>query len=136
MHQALTRCVLCECAQDSLAEGMHLIDFEQLKMENVTLREKIEERGDEVARLRRKTHATVQASERAWRPRSSCSARIGPVPVGCREAAILIGGSFMHTVPAPCPTGCGTCSARMRRWSARSRLVHTRLLQKAAAATW
>ncbi len=40
---------------------MHLIDFEQLKMENVTLREKIEERGDEVARLRRKTNATVQA---------------------------------------------------------------------------
>jgi len=55
-------------AQDSLAEGMHLIDFEQLKMENAALREKIEERGDEVARLRRKTHATVQASETARRP--------------------------------------------------------------------
>lgn len=40
---------------------MHLIDFEQLKMENVTLREKIEERGDEVTRLRKKTNATVQA---------------------------------------------------------------------------
>ena len=40
---------------------MHLIDFEQLKMENVTLREKIEERSDEVARLRKKTNATVQA---------------------------------------------------------------------------
>ena len=50
-----------QALQDSLAEGMHLIDFEQLKMENVTLREKIEERGDEVARLRRKTNATVQA---------------------------------------------------------------------------
>ena len=41
---------------------MHLIDFEQLKMENVTLREQIEERGDEVARLRKKTSGTVQAS--------------------------------------------------------------------------
>ena len=50
-----------EPQQDSLAEGMHLIDFEQLKMENVTLREKIEECGDEVARLRKKTNATVQA---------------------------------------------------------------------------
>ena len=44
---------------------MHLIDFEQLKMENITLREKIEERGDEVARLRKKTNATVQASPAA-----------------------------------------------------------------------
>lgn len=55
-------------AQDSLAEGMHLIDFEQLKMENAALREKIEERGDEVSRLRRKTQATVQASETTCRP--------------------------------------------------------------------
>jgi hypothetical protein len=61
-------------AQDSLAEGMHLIDFEQLKMENAALREKIEERGDEVARLRRKTHATVQASRPAGRPGSASRA--------------------------------------------------------------
>ena len=37
-----------------MAEGLHLIDYEQLKIENQTLNEKIEERNEELTRLRGK----------------------------------------------------------------------------------
>jgi len=37
--------VLC-CVQEELADGLHLIDFEQLKIENQTYNEKIEERNE------------------------------------------------------------------------------------------
>jgi hypothetical protein len=40
--------------------GLHLIDFEQLKIENQTLNEKIEERNEELHKLRKKTTTTVQ----------------------------------------------------------------------------
>ena len=40
--------------------GLHLIDFEQLKIENQTLNEKIEERNEELLKLRKKTTTTVQ----------------------------------------------------------------------------
>eukprot|EP01083_Nonionella_stella_P213824 770866_1 len=46
--------------KEQLAEGLHLIDFEQLKIENQTLNEKIEERNDELHKLRKKTTTTVQ----------------------------------------------------------------------------
>ena len=46
--------------REQLAEGLHLIDFEQLKIENQTLSEKIEERNEELQKLRRKTRNTVQ----------------------------------------------------------------------------
>ena len=46
--------------KEELAEGLHLIDFEQLKIENQTLNEKIEERNDELHKLRKKTTTTVQ----------------------------------------------------------------------------
>mgnify|MGYP001245072820 CR=1 FL=1 len=39
---------------------MHLIDFEQLKIENQTLNEKIEERNEELHKFRKKTTTTVQ----------------------------------------------------------------------------
>ena len=48
--------------KEKLAEGLHLIDFEQLKIENQTLNEKIEERNEELLKLRKKTTTTVQAS--------------------------------------------------------------------------
>jgi hypothetical protein len=48
----------CLCA----AEGLHLIDFEQLKIENQSLNEKIEERNEELVKLRKKTTVTVQVS--------------------------------------------------------------------------
>lgn len=35
-----------DCPQEELAEGLHLIDFEQLKIENQTYNEKIEERNE------------------------------------------------------------------------------------------
>ena len=48
--------------QEELAEGLHLIDFEQLKIENQSLNEKIEERNEELAKLKKKTATTVQVS--------------------------------------------------------------------------
>jgi len=46
--------------KEQLAEGLHLIDFEQLKIENQTLNEKIEERSGELEKLKRKHTTTVQ----------------------------------------------------------------------------
>jgi predicted nucleic acid-binding Zn-ribbon protein len=47
-------------AREQLAEGLHMIDFEQLKIENQTLHEKIEERNEELVKLKRKKTITVQ----------------------------------------------------------------------------
>jgi hypothetical protein len=46
--------------REQLAEGLHMIDFEQLKIENQTLSEKIEERNEELSKLKRKKTTTVQ----------------------------------------------------------------------------
>jgi len=46
--------------KELLAEGLHLIDFEQLKIENQTYGEKIEERNEELMKLRKKITDTVQ----------------------------------------------------------------------------
>merc|ERR1712050_371448 len=46
--------------KDELADNLHVIDFEQLKIENQTLNEKIEERNEELHKLRKKTIITVQ----------------------------------------------------------------------------
>ena len=51
-------------AKEQLAEGLHLIDFEQLKIENQTLNEKIEERNEELHKLRKKNTTTVQVRGR------------------------------------------------------------------------
>ena len=45
--------------QDHLADGLHMIDFEQLKIENQTLNEKIEERNDELIKLKRRKATNV-----------------------------------------------------------------------------
>ncbi|KAI4874073.1 hypothetical protein NFI96_024747 [Prochilodus magdalenae] len=47
-------------AKEELAEGLYLIDFEQLKIENQTYHEKIEERKEELLKLRTKFTSTVQ----------------------------------------------------------------------------
>ncbi|KAF1326577.1 putative hydrolase, partial [Globisporangium splendens] len=47
-------------AKEQLAEGLHLIGFEQLKIENQTLNEKIEERNEELLKLCMKTTSIVQ----------------------------------------------------------------------------
>lgn len=49
--------------KEQLAEGLHLIDFEQLKIENQSLNEKIEERNEELIKLRKKTTITVQVGQ-------------------------------------------------------------------------
>ncbi|KAJ3370670.1 Coiled-coil domain-containing protein 96 [Allomyces arbusculus] len=46
--------------KEELAEGLHLIDFEQLKIENQTYNEKIEERNEELMKLRKKITNVVQ----------------------------------------------------------------------------
>lgn len=51
-------------AKEELAEGLHLIDFEQLKIENQSLNEKIEERNEELLKLRKKTTTTVQVHDK------------------------------------------------------------------------
>ena len=48
--------------KEELVDGLHLIDFEQLKIENQTLHEKIEERTEEMRKLRKKNTANVRAS--------------------------------------------------------------------------
>ena len=48
--------------KEELADGLHLIDFEQLKIENQTYNEKIEERNEELLKLRKKITTTVQVS--------------------------------------------------------------------------
>ena len=46
--------------KEELAEGLHLIDYEQLKIEKQTLNDKIEERNEELHKLRKKIETTVQ----------------------------------------------------------------------------
>ena len=46
--------------KEELAAGLHLIDFEQLKIENQTYNEKIEERNEDLLKLKRKIECTVQ----------------------------------------------------------------------------
>uniref|UniRef100_T2MC62 Coiled-coil domain-containing protein 96 n=1 Tax=Hydra vulgaris TaxID=6087 RepID=T2MC62_HYDVU len=46
--------------KEELGEGLHLIDFEQLKIENQTFNEKIEDRNEELMKLRKKITTTVQ----------------------------------------------------------------------------
>lgn len=48
--------------RDALGEGLRLMDFEQLKIENQTLNEKIDERNQERIQLQKKMSDTVQAS--------------------------------------------------------------------------
>ncbi|CAD8144849.1 unnamed protein product [Paramecium octaurelia] len=45
--------------KEELAEGLHLIDFEQLKIENQTLNEKIEERNEDLQKLNNRNMKTV-----------------------------------------------------------------------------
>ena len=44
--------------KEELAEGLHLIDFEQLKIENQTYNEKIEERNENLLKFKNKIQST------------------------------------------------------------------------------
>lgn len=46
--------------EEQLAEGLHLIDFEKLKIENQSLNEKLEERNEEIFKLQKKNNVNVQ----------------------------------------------------------------------------
>lgn len=46
--------------REQVAEGLAMIDFEQLKIENSTLNEKIEDRNEELGKLRKKATVAVQ----------------------------------------------------------------------------
>ena len=46
--------------KEQLADGLHVIDFEQLKIENQTLNEKIEERNEELQKFLSKIVDNVQ----------------------------------------------------------------------------
>jgi hypothetical protein len=46
--------------KEELAGGLHLIDFEQLKIENQSFTKKIEDRGEECVKLRSKISRMVQ----------------------------------------------------------------------------
>ncbi|XP_065900089.1 cilia- and flagella-associated protein 184-like [Dysidea avara] len=46
--------------KEELAEGLHMIDFEQLKIDNVNLNEKIEERNEDIIKLKKKITTAVQ----------------------------------------------------------------------------
>eukprot|EP00761_Pharyngomonas_kirbyi_P004626 gb/GECH01004631.1/.p1 GENE.gb/GECH01004631.1/~~gb/GECH01004631.1/.p1 ORF type:complete len:372 (+),score=117.03 gb/GECH01004631.1/:1-1116(+) len=45
--------------KEEFSKGLHLIDFEQLKIENSNLQEKIDERNDDLSKLRKKATRTV-----------------------------------------------------------------------------
>jgi hypothetical protein len=46
-------------AREQLADGLHLIDFEQLKIENQSLNERIEDKNEQLLALRKKTTQSV-----------------------------------------------------------------------------
>ncbi len=56
---ALRRLERNSTAREHLAEGLHLIDFEQLKIENQSLNERIEEKNEQLLALRKKTTQNV-----------------------------------------------------------------------------
>ena len=45
--------------KEKMTDGLHLIDFEQLKIENTTLNEKIEERNEDLLKLKKKATTTI-----------------------------------------------------------------------------
>jgi len=82
MRHALRKCESKLRAKEQLAEGLHLIDFEQLKIENAALAEKIEERKEDIAKLARSTRAPCgsrRTAARRW-PLKKSSATAGGRP--------------------------------------------------------
>ncbi|KAM8969286.1 coiled-coil domain-containing protein 96 [Sarcophilus harrisii] len=60
LKQCLTQLEARMKEQEELTEGLHLIDFEQLKIENQTFNEKVEERNEELLKLHYKVTSNVQ----------------------------------------------------------------------------
>lgn len=45
--------------RDNYGDGLHLIDFEKLKIENQSLNEKIEQRNEDIFKLKKKSNLNV-----------------------------------------------------------------------------
>jgi hypothetical protein len=104
--------VVCGDAWRQLADGLHLIDFEQLKIENLTLNEKIEERTEELHKLSKKTTQTVQVlthvKEKLQFVQAEAQVRgCGSAGVRCPCNAIA---GLRPFVTATHPKGCTTAS--------------------------
>jgi len=54
------------CFQEELAEGLHLIDFEQLKIENQTYNEKIEERNEVSTAPKKRSESSARKCACTW----------------------------------------------------------------------
>ena len=101
-------------AADQLsAEGLHLVDYEQLRIENASLAAKREARAAEVDKLRGKLAQAVQVGWlRAWgaggwvAPRTSPAELQGGMPCGTPALGMRVlkhscTRRLFHTVPAP-----------------------------------
>lgn len=62
LDNRITKLEIETAAQDKLAEGLFLIDYEQMKIENQSLNEKIEERNEEINKLKNKKDSTLQVT--------------------------------------------------------------------------
>ncbi|PAA60087.1 hypothetical protein BOX15_Mlig027812g3 [Macrostomum lignano] len=60
LSNRVRKCETSLKAKEELSEGLHMIDFEQLKIENQTYNEKIEERQEELLKLKKKITNNVQ----------------------------------------------------------------------------
>jgi hypothetical protein len=60
LKNKLTKLELTLRKKGELAENLQAIDFEQLRLENQTLNEKIEERADDIHKLRKKIVGYIQ----------------------------------------------------------------------------
>ena len=104
--------------KEDMGEVLHVIDFDQLKIENQQYLEKIEDRNNELLRLKLTTGNTVQvARARARKPRGAKSAR---KPRGRAKRAARAG--------APPSPRIHPCSRLWRAWLRRARRPPSRPL--------
>lgn len=81
---------------DKLGEGMRIMDFEQLKAENQSYADKIEERDEELTRLREKCQTSTQILAHLREKSASATldlieqqARMEEVEIECMEVSLL-----------------------------------------------
>ncbi len=115
--------------KEELAEGLHLIDFEQLKIENQSLNEKIEERNEELLKLKKKTTTTVQVGY----ARQPCEAS-GKRHVGCvRQRRLQQYGLPATKAPQQNPAHCHNCTPWCGSFGSRACAVKSTCTPTAAA---
>jgi hypothetical protein len=111
--------------KEQLAEGLHLIDFEQLKIENQSLTEKIEERNEELLKLKRKITTTVQARSQ-WMQLLGARLLAALVParpgLSCTHEGLQRPHHAAHACrySRTCVRSCSLCCGATVCWCARS----------------